>query len=576
MQMANIYALNLNRSEHSSNVVPNPPMRYTGRLTNKISNIAKLPENFNFKSEPTDINAKNDTLTSGKYFAILNDWAQQAPFPAMKKIREGMIDTLLSCLNNKSEILKIENSQLDSLPMLPPHIKKLSLFKVELTELPSLPAGLEELYCAHTTKLTSLPELPATLTSLSISNSPICRLPTPPNSLKHLNCSYTSLEQLPECPDGLVDARLMKNKLTTLPESFMKGVQGKIYVTKNPFSEETITQLNHLRDSDTHAGGGIEYSANGQDCTINTGHLMRKLATWLTGKDTDSEFRRHLALIPNDQNTQAFINFLDRLATNHNVKNSPKIKEQIAQWLVKLFVSPSLQKDTFDIAFDATATCDDRVSLVWNEMKKAELVDDVKCGRYDDKLPELINAGREMFRLEKLEKISRDHMNTHIKDNEIDEIEVYLAYQTKLRTRLKLTTVGQDMLYFYNAKLSQDDLQCAETQVKAAENAEMLTWLAQWEPMHSVIQRNDMELWNTGEIDIDKYDSQVSNELAIFIKKSHLDVSNSENQKAIADAEKDLGKKVYDEMNSELLKSVTLEYLSKQHYEKPINNYWDI
>ncbi|EBR3788198.1 E3 ubiquitin--protein ligase, partial [Salmonella enterica] len=94
--------------------------------------------------------------------------------------------------------------------------------------------------------------------------------------------------------------------------------------------------------------------------------------------------------------------------------------------------------------------------------------------------------GREMFRLGKLEQIAREKAGTLVL---VDEIEVYLAYQNKLRKPLGLTSVTAEMRFFGVSGVTVTDLQAAELQVKAAEKSEFREWMLQWGPLHSVLER---------------------------------------------------------------------------------------
>jgi len=82
-------------------------------------------------------------------------------------------------------------------------LRILGCYANELTALPALPAGLEELYCANN-KLTALPEpLPAGLTHLSVSGNLFTSLPALPTGLKILWCSNNRLTALPKLPATL-------------------------------------------------------------------------------------------------------------------------------------------------------------------------------------------------------------------------------------------------------------------------------------------------------------------------------------------------------------------------------------
>ncbi|SUG46298.1 E3 ubiquitin-protein ligase SspH2 [Salmonella enterica subsp. arizonae] len=86
----------------------------------------------------------------------------------------------------------------------------------------------------------------------------------------------------------------------------------------------------------------------------------------------------------------------------------------------------------------------------------------------------LVSTGREMFRMEMLERIAREKVRTLAL---VDEIEVYLAYQNKLKESLELTSVTAEMRFFGASGVTASDLRSAERQVKAAENSEFSEWV---------------------------------------------------------------------------------------------------
>ncbi|EIS95537.1 E3 ubiquitin-ligase sspH2 domain protein, partial [Yersinia pestis PY-88] len=88
------------------------------------------------------------------------------------------------------------------------------------------------------------------------------------------------------------------------------------------------------------------------------------------------------------------------------------------------------------------------------------MLHEVEKGKYDEKLPELIARGREMFRLEQLENIAREKVKTlkTLNVHSVDDIEVYLAYQVKLRGSLELSSVNKEMRFFGVSDVTTDDL----------------------------------------------------------------------------------------------------------------------
>ncbi|WP_032487743.1 NEL-type E3 ubiquitin ligase domain-containing protein, partial [Yersinia pestis] len=67
--------------------------------------------------------------------------------------------------------------------------------------------------------------------------------------------------------------------------------------------------------------------------------------------------------------------------------------------------------------------------------------------------------GREMFRLEQLENIAREKVKTlkTLNVHSVDDIEVYLAYQVKLRGSLELSSVNKEMRFFGVSDVTTDD-----------------------------------------------------------------------------------------------------------------------
>lgn len=145
------------------------------------------------------------------------------------------------------------------------------------------------------------------------------------------------------------------------------------------------------------------------------------------------------------------------------------------------------------MATDASSSCENRITLALNHMKNVQLGHHAEKGEFDKNHPGLVAVGREMFRLERLEQIASEKASTlHF----IDEIEVYLAYQNKLKEHLALTSVTKEMRFFDVANVTESDLQSAKIQVQTAEDKYFMKWILQWTPLHSML--SDTELKPTG------------------------------------------------------------------------------
>ncbi|EFW7548813.1 T3SS effector E3 ubiquitin-protein ligase IpaH9.8, partial [Shigella boydii] len=164
-----------------------------------------------------------------------------------------------------------------------------------------------------------------------------------------------------------------------------------------------------------------------------------------------------------EEHANTFSAFLDRLSDTVSARNTSGFREQVAAWLEKLSASAELRQQSFAVAADATESCEDRVALTWNNLRKTLLVHQASEGLFDNDTGALLSLGREMFRLEILEDIARDKVRTlHF----VDEIEVYLAFQTMLAEKLQLSTAVKEMRFYGVSGVTANDLRTAEAMVR--------------------------------------------------------------------------------------------------------------
>ncbi|EDV3024540.1 E3 ubiquitin--protein ligase, partial [Salmonella enterica subsp. houtenae] len=222
--------------------------------------------------------------------------------------------------------------------------------------------------------------------------------------------------------------------------------------------------------------------------------LHLAFADWLTpAREGEPAPADRWHVFGQEDNAAAFSLFLDRLSETENFKKDAGFKAQILSWLAHLAEDDALRAKTFAMATEATSSCEDRATLALHQMKNVQLVHNAEKGEYDNNLAALVATGREMFRLGKLEQIAREKAGTLAL---VDEIEVWLAYQNKLRKPLGLTSVTAEMRFFGVSGVTASDLRSAERQVKAAEKSEFREWILQWGPLHSVLERKAPERVN--------------------------------------------------------------------------------
>ncbi|WP_080247537.1 SPI-2 type III secretion system effector E3 ubiquitin transferase SspH2 [Salmonella enterica] len=390
--------------------------------------------------------------------------------------------------------LWIFGNQLTSLPVLPSGLQELSVSDNQLASLPALPSELCKLW-AYNNQLTSLPALPSGLKELIVSGNRLTSLPVLPSELKELMVSGNRLTSLPMLPSGLLSLSVYRNQLTRLPESLIHlSSETTVNLEGNPLSERTLQALREITSAPGYSGPIIRFDMAGASAPRETRALHLAAADWLVpAREGEPAPADRWHMFGQEDNADAFSLFLDRLSETENFIKDAGFKAQISSWLAQLAEDEALRANTFAMATEATSSCEDRVTFFLHQMKNVQLVHNAEKGQYDNDLAALVATGREMFRLGKLEQIAREKVRTLAL---VDEIEVWLAYQNKLKKSLGLTSVTSEMRFFDVSGVTVTDLQDAELQVKAAEKSEFREWILQWGPLHRVLERKAPERVN--------------------------------------------------------------------------------
>ncbi|EBN1645413.1 SPI-2 type III secretion system effector E3 ubiquitin transferase SspH2 [Salmonella enterica subsp. enterica serovar Bareilly] len=390
--------------------------------------------------------------------------------------------------------LSVSDNQLASLPTLPSGLQELSVSDNQLASLPTLPSELYKLW-AYNNRLTSLPALPSGLKELIVSGNRLTSLPVLPSELKELMVSGNRLTSLPMLPSGLLSLSVYRNQLTRLPESLIHlSSETTVNLEGNPLSERTLQALREITSAPGYSGPIIRFDMAGASAPRETRALHLAAADWLVpAREGEPAPADRWHMFGQEDNADAFSLFLDRLSETENFIKDAGFKAQISSWLAQLAEDEALRANTFAMATEATSSCEDRVTFFLHQMKNVQLVHNAEKGQYDNDLAALVATGREMFRLGKLEQIAREKVRTLAL---VDEIEVWLAYQNKLKKSLGLTSVTSEMRFFDVSGVTVTDLQDAELQVKAAEKSEFREWILQWGPLHRVLERKAPERVN--------------------------------------------------------------------------------
>nr|WP_146991677.1 NEL-type E3 ubiquitin ligase domain-containing protein [Bradyrhizobium macuxiense] len=385
--------------------------------------------------------------------------------------------------------LSVWGNQLTSLPNpLPSDLLVLAASDNRLTSLPDpLPAGLRLLY-AMRNQLNNLPAtLPAGLLRLNVQGNQLTNLPDNlPATLQELNASHNRLTNLPaRLPAGLEFLDASNNQLTSLPETLLTrlGPDCVVDLVGNPLSERVRTNLAAAGNAPGYTGPHVYFSIGGGSEQAQPRPLPEIVADWLDG---ETEVVAAWQTFTDEPGAQEYAGFLDRLQHTVSYSNGA-FRQAVADDLRQAAIRARLRKKYFRLALGASETCEDRITWTWNGMQTARLEADVKEGAYDERLDELVQHGRVVFRLKALEAIAHEKVRSL---SFVDELEVHLAYQVKLRERLELRHIAPDMRFFDVAYVTEDDLSAAETQVRNEEAAGFADFLATgWIPWDKVVRR---------------------------------------------------------------------------------------
>ncbi len=477
------------------------------------------------------------------------------------------LSTLPESLPSSIEVIILTGNYLRLLPeVLPESLVELRLENNQIDVLPArLPRGLKDLL-ATGNELERLPDnLPDSLMNLDISENRITELPEQwPAELKVLRAGFNRLTAVPRnWPISLQSACLMGNEVTWLPEDIFSALHGAyLVIDGNPLNERAIACI---RERCNGAAGTIpaqiSFSTSRGTRPPIPESLPDVIARWYP-----SERRREAGAwegVAGEPGADAFKAFLSSLRQSVNL-GDPVFEGEVANWLSVLSRTPSLRSVTFEQAFDANSTCEDRLTLTFNTMQIARITDDVLTGKYDGRLPELVLRARQVFRHECLEAIAREK----VKDlRSTEQIGVYLAYQVKLNQPLQLASPARSMRYFQTSGLAKGDLERAKTRVQENENKNFVSWLACWSPWQAVIERYDPDTYaHAQRARMRNVERNLESEMDARLGEFGL--------KTDADAKVLVGKAVFEAMELQVKIPMTVDFLAARGLSDLLDPAW--
>jgi len=270
----------------------------------------------------------------------------------------------------------------------------------------------------------------------------------------------------------------------------------------NPLSDE-LTNLLSSADANTTQFGVVQVETAMQAFKV----MKRWEPESLSSQPAVNE---QWAKIAHEPNALQFADILLNIKSTEAYKNPvtrPGVKAQIEELMAEVFRSPEFRTLCFSAALTGSDSCHDRVALAFTDMSFALINYKADKGQYT--LPTLLKMGRGLFRLEALDKIALGNIEQQSQlylqaamageidaSAEVDEVEVHLAYQSRLAGKLDLPAVAHDMRYFSSANVSPEELADAEKSILDQEhNGADLQFLAQWNPWQTAMQKRYPEVF---------------------------------------------------------------------------------
>ena len=242
--------------------------------------------------------------------------------------------------------------------------------------------------------------------------------------------------------------------------------------------------------------------------------INEEVASWKqeSGAPGDAQSDALWTRLQEHANAHSFAQFLVRLRETSDYRSArlqPDFQQRIGELLAQLepAESTALRELCFAQAAEAVGTCGDRVALALLDMETACATHQAEVkvcnGGYDHQLQDLVDLGKGMYRLQQLEKISRDKVKTL---NFVDEIEVHLGYLVQLSEEFKLPVRMQTMLYPNCSEITEADVTAARNSLKGHEeksdNRALLDFLTSWSPMDMMLKKRDPDAFSAMNIEI--------------------------------------------------------------------------
>lgn len=441
-------------------------------------------------------------------------------------------------------------------------------------------------------------QLPATLESINLSYiAPLKALPDfmLPN-LRYLNLAALELRRVPPLPRSLRYLDLSSNwaflrdEGLIIDERVMDLADCEIDLHNSGVTPESLPP-----PRPGQAGPYFLHLAEGgNEISRPTRTIQEAVGRWFNEDDvTGPEVAARWARIAEEQSGSSefvqFRIFVDRLSRTINARDAEfgeDFRAEVREWLTECSkpARAKLRAKTFTLCSEANETCQDRISWTYTQLKSLRLADDISIGLYDARVADVVEAAREAFAKDALERVASRKASAIDAARKrsaeaafgvgayyrpCNRLDIYLAYMVKLGPRIGLHTTGvRAMRFFEVAGVSEAEIMAAFPELEARlSGPEFEGFLSrEFYPWRKLLKRHFTVAYKTAEAEMQAtLVARQAKRLDATIAALGLDRANPEHATLIDEAILEHGPRIQQEIQDATYQGVTRHFLATRN-----------
>ncbi|MCE1117086.1 MULTISPECIES: NEL-type E3 ubiquitin ligase domain-containing protein [Pseudomonas] len=309
----------------------------------------------------------------------------------------------------------------------------------------------------------------ATMRHLDLSNNPLGTVRLNFNQmsrLREINLQRTGLQAIPPGLEwcGFLDyADLRHNQIMSVPQALLNApfeIRQALDLTGNPLSVATRLRLR----------APLSLPLRGASALVQP---VASRTLWLQTLETDQQGLRgeQWDTLRNERGGEGFFELLQELSETSDYRRArADLGRRVWEVIESAVQDGALREELFNLA-GSQRTCVDSVASCFSTLEvRAMVASTLRELDPEQAVVARLNLARRLFRLDQVERIARaDITQRNAEGIGVDEIEVSLAYRTRLATVLDLPGQPRTMQFEGIAEVNQEQLDSAAREVRTRE-----------------------------------------------------------------------------------------------------------